>query len=80
MHHKYDLFEKFPDGSSLWRACVLGLEATNHHLREFAQKSEHQFYAIDIESGKTLYSRLTQAGMHLSAHRKIGRRGTAAIA
>jgi hypothetical protein len=55
MNHEYDLFEKFPDGSSLWRACVPGLENARLQLRELAQESKNQFYAIDIIAGKTLH-------------------------
>ncbi len=55
MYREYDLFEKFSDGSSLWRASVLGIEKTRFHLRELAQKSGNQFYAIDMLSGKTVH-------------------------
>jgi hypothetical protein len=54
MHHKYDLFEKFPDGSSLWRACVVGLETTRQHLVDLAQRSPNRFYAMHLKSGKIL--------------------------
>ena len=52
MHHKYDLFEKFPDGSSLWRACVIGLEGTRLHMFDLARRSTNQFYAMHLGSGK----------------------------
>jgi hypothetical protein len=55
MNREYDLFEKFPDGSSLWRCCVPGLEGARLQLRELARKSKNQFYAIDIIAGKTLH-------------------------
>jgi hypothetical protein len=55
MNHEYDLFEKFPDGSSLWRASVPGLENARLQLRELAQKSKNQFYAIDMIAGKILH-------------------------
>ena len=32
MYREYDLFEKFPDGSSLWRASVQGLEGAFFHM------------------------------------------------
>jgi hypothetical protein len=54
MTHECDLFEKFPDGSSLWRGFALDLEITRHRLRELAQESENQFYAIDITTGEVL--------------------------
>lgn len=80
MHHAYDLFEKFPDGSSLWRACVLGQEATRHHLTELAAKSQNGFYALDVENGKILHQSLNMGGMGLSSPKKIMRRGKAATA
>lgn len=54
MTREYDLFEKFPDGSSLWRASVSGLGNARLHLHELTRKSQNQFYAIDIVAGKTL--------------------------
>ena len=80
MHRKYDLFEKFPDGSSLWRACVLGLGGARLHLQELAKKSENRFYAIDIWTGKIVVSNSEYSGMRLSSLRKVGRRSKAATA
>jgi hypothetical protein len=54
MTREYDLFEKFSDGSSLWRASVSGLGNARLHLQELTRWSENQFYAIDIIAGKTL--------------------------
>jgi hypothetical protein len=54
MTREYDLFERFPDGSSLWRASVSGLGNARIHLHELTRKSNNQFYAIDITGGKTL--------------------------
>ena len=54
MKHEYDLFEKFPDGSSLWLDLVPGFEAARIRLKELAQRSENQFYAIDLTTGEVL--------------------------
>jgi len=54
MKHEYELFEKFPDGSSLWRDCVFDIETTRLRLREMAQKSKNRFYAIDLTTGEIL--------------------------
>jgi hypothetical protein len=54
MTREYDLFEKFPDGSSLWRASVSGLGNARLHLQELTRWSENQFYAIDMTMGKML--------------------------
>jgi hypothetical protein len=54
MTREYDLFEKFSDGSSLWRVSVAGIGNVRLHLHELTRKSENQFYAIDLTAGKTL--------------------------
>ena len=54
MKHKYDLFEKYPDGSSLWRDSVSGFEITRIRLKELALRSENQYYAIDLTTGEVL--------------------------
>ena len=54
MKNEYDLFEKFPDGSSLWRDSVSGFETTRLRLQELARRSENQFYAINLTTGEVL--------------------------
>ena len=54
MAREYDLFEKFPDGSSLWRVSVSGLGNARVHLHELTRESNNQFYAIDMTGGKTV--------------------------
>jgi hypothetical protein len=54
MNYEYDLFEKFPDGSSLWRDSIRGFEKTRLRLKELAQRSENPFYAINLASGEVL--------------------------
>jgi len=48
MRHNFDIFEKFPDGSTLWRACVSGRYETQRKIQEFSEHSKNEFYAIDI--------------------------------
>ena len=62
MNRKYDVFERFSDGSSLWRACVVGLEGTRLHLGELGRKSNNRFYAIAHANGKTIYPASTKVG------------------
>lgn len=78
MHHKYDLFEKFPDGSSLWRACVIGLEGTRQHMYDMARRSSNQFYAMHLVSGKIVRLDLHQNAFDHGS--KMGRSGGAATA
>jgi hypothetical protein len=78
MHHKYDLFEKFSDGSSLWRACVVGLETTRRQLRDLARRSPNQFYAMHLVSGKIV--RLDFHESVFPADPKTARRSRSAVA
>ena len=78
MHHKYDLFEKFPDGSSLWRACVIGLEGARWHMCDLARRSTNQFYAMHLVSGKIVP--LDHRQSRPQAAPKLGRRSSAVAA
>ncbi len=44
----YDVFEKFPDGSTLWRTCVIGRFEAYRKMRELAEHSGNEFFVIDI--------------------------------
>jgi hypothetical protein len=46
MNREYDIFEKLPDGSVLWRAFVQGLEPARAKLGELASSSKNEFFAI----------------------------------
>jgi hypothetical protein len=78
MNHKYDLFEKFPDGSSLWRACVIGLEGTRLHMVDLARRSPNQFYAMNVVNGKIVALDFQEGAFQPAA--KLGRRNRAASA
>jgi hypothetical protein len=52
MRHDYDIFEKFPDGSTIWRVCACGWYETERKLGELAEQSENEFYAIDITANR----------------------------
>lgn len=78
MHHKYDLFEKFPDGSSLWRACVVGLEGTRQHMSDLARRSSNKFYAMHLVSGKIVSHDLLHGAFRDPS--KMGRRSKSAVA
>jgi hypothetical protein len=54
MRHEYDIFEKFPDGSTIWRSCVSGRYETERKMQELAEQSENEFYAIDITINRTV--------------------------
>jgi hypothetical protein len=50
MRPEYDIFEKRPDGSSNWRACVPGQYEAERKLRDLAEYSVNEFFAIEINS------------------------------
>lgn len=50
MHREYDVFEKFPDGSHVWRAFVKGLIEARACVEELSQSSPNEFYAIHTPS------------------------------
>jgi hypothetical protein len=50
----FDIFEKFPDGSMIWRACVLGQFEAERKLQALAEHSKNEFVVIDIHTGQTL--------------------------
>jgi hypothetical protein len=54
MRHDYDIFEKFPDGSTLWRACVSGRFDAQRKIQELIEHSTSTFFAIDILAGEVL--------------------------
>ena len=54
MKNLYEIFEKFPNGSSLWMDSTFGLKKAHRRLWEMNAKSTHEFYALDLASGKVL--------------------------
>jgi hypothetical protein len=50
MRREYDIFEKFPDGSTQWRACVPGKFETQRKIQSLAEHSENEFFAIDVQA------------------------------
>jgi len=45
----YDIFELFPDGSTVWRACVLGMGNAERKLRDLGRESNNRFFAINLQ-------------------------------
>ena len=58
----YDVFEKFGDGSAVWRGCVVGMANAESKLQELAKESSNKFFAIYLQrkSGPLLKSRAAQ--------------------
>jgi len=77
MRHEYDLFERFPDGSSLWRASARGLQNARFHLSDLAKESANQFYAINVVSGKVIIYGISEREFTVA---RIGGHGRTAAA
>jgi hypothetical protein len=45
VNREYDLFEKFPDGSVLWKGCIAGLENAIAELKHEASLSPNEHFA-----------------------------------
>ena len=46
LNRAYDIFERLPDGTDLWKGYVHGLEIAHRKLQELAAQSKNEFYAI----------------------------------
>ncbi len=50
MRRDFDIFEKFSDGSTLWKACIRGRFEAQRKMNELAERSENEFFMIDIQN------------------------------
>lgn len=50
MRHVYDVFEKFPDGPTLWCASVQGRFEAERKMHELAEHSVNEFFIIDVQT------------------------------
>ena len=46
VNREYDIFERLPDGTDLWKDYVVGLEEARRKLQELAAQSKNEHYAI----------------------------------
>ena len=61
MRRDYDIFEKFSDGSTLWRACVTGRFEALRKIQDLAERSENNFFIMGIEGGDLLRPLMARA-------------------
>jgi hypothetical protein len=47
-HRDYAIFEELRDGSSVWRACVVGTENVEIKFRELAKETTNRIFAISL--------------------------------
>jgi hypothetical protein len=59
MRREYDVFEKFPDGSTLWRACVTGRYEAQRKIHELREHSENDFIFLDIHAQSFIPTKVT---------------------
>jgi hypothetical protein len=50
MNREYEIFEKFADGSVLWKCVIPGLENTIGKLKELALESTNEYFALHSQS------------------------------
>jgi hypothetical protein len=51
VHRDYDVFEELPDGATVWRACVFGMENVELKFRELAKETSNRIFAISLQDG-----------------------------
>lgn len=54
MRRQYEVFERFRDGSTLWRATVIGRFEAHRKKQELEELSENQFFIMDVCAGVPL--------------------------
>jgi len=45
----YDVFEELPDGSTIWRASVFGMESAELKLRELTKETGNKLFALHLQ-------------------------------
>ena len=70
MRRDYDIVEKFPDGSTLWRACVAGRCEAQRRIHELREHSENEFFLIDIQAEWRVPLSFGRANSRPTVHRK----------
>jgi hypothetical protein len=46
---EYDVFEELPDGSTIWRSCVSGMEKAELRLRDLSRETTNKFFAVNLQ-------------------------------
>ena len=73
MRRDVDIFEKLADGSSIWRTCASGQVDAQQKLQNLVDRSENEFYSIDIETGKLLPFNLARSNPRKQLKRAANR-------
>jgi hypothetical protein len=54
MVRNYEVFERFPDGSTLWRASVAGIRSAHNTLKELSTETKNECYALNLQTGEII--------------------------
>ena len=46
----YDIFEEFPDGSTLWRKCVIGIGTAEIELGNLSKRTSNKLFALSLSN------------------------------
>jgi hypothetical protein len=67
----YDVFEEYPDGSTIWRTCVFGMGNVESKLRELAKETGNKLFALNLQDRTLPVIR----PLKVSANRQLRRAG-----
>jgi hypothetical protein len=70
MARELDLFERFPDGSVLWRGTAIDEENAQLKLQEFARMTSNECFAMDTITNE-IVARVNSAPLGLDARRRV---------
>jgi hypothetical protein len=59
----YDVFEEFPDGATIWRACVCGMKEVELKMLELRRQTSNKLFALDLNDGGGLPYVIAPAGL-----------------
>jgi hypothetical protein len=48
LNRDYDIFEELPDGSTVWRVCVFGMDNVELKFREMARETSNSLFAVNL--------------------------------
>ena len=67
----FDLFEEYPDGTTIWRCCVCGMREAESRLLELRKETSNKLFALNLKDG----SRPVIAPAALPARRTVRQAG-----
>jgi hypothetical protein len=65
MERTYDVFEKLPDGSLMWREAIKGHENAVRRLQELSAKTPNELQLIHVETKTVIATTKTRRGLEV---------------